>query len=53
MGKPVRVFADSPRAMACFFLALKIATYSSGTRRRYSRPTTLLTRFADRGLAID
>ena len=39
-------------AMACFFLAPKIATYSSGTRSRNSRPIRPLQRFASRGLVI-
>ena len=38
--------------MACFFLALKITTYSSGTRSRNSRAVRPLKRFASRGLVI-
>ena len=38
--------------MACFFLALKMARYSSGTRSRNSRATRPRKILASRGLAI-
>ena len=53
MSKYNNLFADSPTAMACFFLALKITTYSSGTRSRNSRDTRPLMMFVKRGLVID
>ena len=38
--------------IACFFLALKIAKYSSGTSSENSAAIRPLMRFASRGLAI-